>query len=174
MYLCKVSQIYYRMKTCLDELKTVSLCFEAGFSQAKEYLVGIYLVVPGVIIYHIWVQLSMMKKYRKGVLQHHHGNSVPFWGAKCDSSWCLDLPSIPNRTVTYVLYFKFLFHGRIIALQCCVGVCVYRHESALGIPRSPPYSTCLSPPTPPHPSRLLQSPGLSSLQIPIGDLFYIW
>ena len=38
------------MKMCLDELKTVSLCFEAGFSQAEEHLVGIYLVGPGVIM----------------------------------------------------------------------------------------------------------------------------
>ena len=82
---------YYRMKMCLDELKTVSLCFEAGFSQAEEHLVGIYLVGPGVIINHIWVQLSMIKKYSKGVFHHYHGNFVPFWGAKCDSSWCFGL-----------------------------------------------------------------------------------
>ena len=37
------------------------------------------------------------------------------------------------------------------------------HESAVGIHVSPPWLTSLPPPTPLQPSRMLQSPGLSSL-----------
>ena len=40
---------------------------------------------------------------------------------------------------------------------------MHDHESAIGIHVSPPCLTSLPPPTPFQPSRMLQSPGLSSL-----------
>ena len=52
-----------------------------------------------------------------------------------------------------------------------------QHESAIGIPMFPPSWTCLPAPSPSHPSRLSQSPGLSSCvlqQIPTGWLVYTW
>ena len=52
-----------------------------------------------------------------------------------------------------------------------------QHESAIGIPMSPPSWTCLPAPSPSHHSRLSQSPRLSSCvlhQIPTGWLAYAW
>lgn len=66
-----LSSVTNRMKKCLEKLRTISLCFKTGFSQANEHLLGIYLMVPGVILYHIWVQLSVIKRYRKGPHHHH-------------------------------------------------------------------------------------------------------
>ena len=60
--------------------------------------------------------------------------------------------------------FKFFFvYWRIIALQYCVGLCHSSSWSATGIHISPPSRTLLPSPTPPHPSGLSQSTGLSSL-----------
>ena len=50
----------------------------------------------------------------------------------------------------------------------------HQHESAIGLPMSPPIWTFLPPPSPFHPSRLLPSSSLSSLslqQIPLGIYF---
>ena len=49
---------------------------------------------------------------------------------------------------------------------------IHQHESATGIHVSPPSLTSLPPPTPSHPSRLLRSPGLSSL-IQIADSHWL-
>ena len=52
--------------------------------------------------------------------------------------------------------FKFIFHWRIIALQCCVGLCI-------PVNRPQEYVYPLSLNLPAHPSRLSQSTGPSSL-----------
>ena len=56
-----------------------------------------------------------------------------------------------------------MFNWRIIALQYSLVSTKHQHESAIGIHMSPPTWISLPPPSPPHPSRLLPSPSLSSL-----------
>ena len=46
---------------------------------------------------------------------------------------------------------------------------IHQHESAIGIPMSPPFWTSLPLPTASQPSRLSQSPGLSSLSHPANS-----
>ena len=55
------------------------------------------------------------------------------------------------------------FNWRIIALQNCVVSAKHQYESAIGIHMSPPSWISFPSRSPSHPSRLLQSPGLSSL-----------
>ena len=58
-------------------------------------------------------------------------------------------------------FFLIIFNWRKIASQYCVGLC---HTSGWDSHRYACVSSLFNlPPTPTHPSRLLQSPGLSSL-----------
>ena len=65
----------------------------------------------------------------------------------------------------YLFFFKkFIFNGRIIALQYYVGFChISTWISHRCIYMSPPSRTSLSPSTPSHPSILSQITDLSSL-----------
>ena len=74
----------------------------------------------------------------------------------------------------------FISNWRIIALQYCVGPVDLIHgqcESVAGIHMYPPSQTCLSPPTPSHPSRLSQSTRFelpaSNSKSPLAIYFYI-
>ena len=58
-----------------------------------------------------------------------------------------------------VCFNIFTFNWRIIALQCCVAF----YQTSARISCRYIYVPSLPPPSPSHPSRLLQSPGLSSL-----------
>ena len=53
---------------------------------------------------------------------------------------------------------------------------MHQHDSAIGIHMSPPSWSPLAPPSPPHPSRVSQSPSVcspSDAEIPNGRLVYI-
>lgn len=54
------------MKKCLKNVRSIGLCFEAGFSQVNEHPVGIELMVPR--ISHLRVQFSMIKKIARSGL----------------------------------------------------------------------------------------------------------
>ena len=58
---------------------------------------------------------------------------------------------------------RFIFNWRIILYNIMLVSAIHQHESAIGIPMSPHSWTSFPPSTSSHPSRLLQSPGLSSL-----------
>ena len=58
--------------------------------------------------------------------------------------------------------YLFLIEGKLLHYIVLVSA-RHDHESAVGIHVSPPWLTSLPPPTPLQPSRMLQSPGLSSL-----------
>ena len=80
-------------------------------------------------------------------------------------------PSSYNPLHNFLL---FIFNGRIIALQCCIGFCHTSTWISLRYTYAPP-SSLLPPPALSHPSRLSQSPSLSSLvlqQIPTGYFTY--
>ena len=64
--------------------------------------------------------------------------------------------------IVLLLIFKnlFIFNWRIIAYNIVLVSAIHQHESAIGT-HMPPCS--FPPPVPPHPLRLSQSPGLSSL-----------
>ena len=63
----------------------------------------------------------------------------------------------PPRPNLLVFNWRKLLHNTALASA------VHQHEPAICIHVSPSSLTSLSPPTPSHPSRLLQSPSLSSL-----------
>lgn len=51
------------MKKCLKNVRSIGLCFEAGFSQVNEHTVGIDLMVLRVyLISSLKVQFSIIKK----------------------------------------------------------------------------------------------------------------
>ena len=59
-------------------------------------------------------------------------------------------------------FYLFVIKGQLL-YSIVLVFAKHQHESVLGIHRSPPSQTSLSPPSPSQPSRLLQCPGLSSL-----------
>ena len=69
----------------------------------------------------------------------------------------------PTRILVNRYFFKFIFNWPIIALHYCVGFCLMptwislKHTYVPSLLNLPPTSR------PSHPSRLLQSPGMSSL-----------
>ena len=64
-----------------------------------------------------------------------------------------------HRGLWDLFFFNlFIFSWRIIALQYSAGFRQYQHESTTGIRMTPASRTSLPPPSPSHPSRLLQSP----------------
>ena len=73
-------------------------------------------------------------------------------------------------------FFKncIYFNWRIVTLQYCDGFAIYQYESATGIHVSPPSWTRVSPPSPPHPSRLSQSTdfGCSASYIKLALVIY--
>ena len=74
-----------------------------------------------------------------------------------NGSWVGNGPSfLFSLTYLFLIEVKLL-HNVVLASA------IHQHESAMGIHVSPPSFTSLPPPLPSHPSRLLQSPGLSSL-----------
>ena len=58
--------------------------------------------------------------------------------------------------------YSFLIEGKLLP-NIVLASAIHQHESAVGIHVSPPSWSSLQPLTPSHPSRLLLSPGLSSL-----------
>ena len=70
----------------------------------------------------------------------------------------------PSGSLQLFFFLIYLFfYWRIIALSIALVSTEHRHESAIGLPMSPPTWTSLPPPSLSCPSRLLPSPGLSSL-----------
>ena len=65
--------------------------------------------------------------------------------------------------VSLFLIFFFLLIGGYFLSRILFYSAKYQHESAIGTHMSPPSWTSLTFPFPSHPSRLLQSPCLSSL-----------
>ena len=60
-------------------------------------------------------------------------------------------------------YSFFFFNWRITLYRIVLVSAKHQHKSAIGIHLSPPSWISLPPPSPSHPTRLLQIPGLSSL-----------
>ena len=76
----------------------------------------------------------------------------------------------PNIGDLYLLFFLFkkkiiyFFNWRILALRILLFSVKHKHESGIGVYMSPPSWTPLWSPSPSHPSKLTQSPCLSSLR----------
>ena len=76
----------------------------------------------------------------------------------------------------FILLYLFIFNGLMIAFNIGLISVIHQYELATGIHMSPPSWNSLPLPTLSHSSRLLQSPGLSSLshtanlQVKIGIL----
>ena len=68
--------------------------------------------------------------------------------------------SVPVSFSNYICFF--LIEGQLLCNSVLFSA-KHQHESAIGKPMSPPSWTTLQPPSPSHPFRSLQSPGLSSL-----------
>ena len=64
-----------------------------------------------------------------------------------------------HRDFTYIF---FLIEGYLLHSSVLISA-IHQHELSVGIHISPPSWSSLPPPAPSHPSRLSQSPGLSSL-----------
>ena len=71
---------------------------------------------------------------------------------------------------------SFFLIGRELLYNIVLVSAIYQHESVIGTHMSPPSWTSLPPPTPSHPSRLLQSLSLSFLSHTANShwLFYTW
>ena len=75
---------------------------------------------------------------------------------------------LKNKGISFLLIFfffnQFSFYMKDICFTaCCVFSVIHQQELAIRTPMSPPSETSLPSPSPPHPSRLSQSPCLSSL-----------
>ena len=93
---------------------------------------------------------------------------VLFLNKSIKQLWCYQL---------HIINFFHLFIEGNLLYRILLFSVKPQHESAIGIHISLPFWTCLSSPSPFHPSRLIQSPCMSFLamqQIPVGYLFYIW
>lgn len=94
------------MKKCLKNVRSIGLRFEAGFSQVNEHPVGIDLMVLRVyLISRLRVQFRIIKKNCKQWLIISIWNTVPFWGAECDSCWCWDSIFL-MRLLIFSIYFN--------------------------------------------------------------------
>ena len=75
--------------------------------------------------------------------------------------------SLKNKGISFLLILFFanlVFNWNIFALQNLVFfLVIHQQELAIGTPMSPPSEASLPSPSPPHLSRLSQSPCLSSL-----------
>ena len=143
-----------------------------------------------------WLDFLAVQGTLKSLLQHHSSKASIFW---CSTFFMVQL-SYPNMTtgktvaltiwtcvwkVIPLLFFFFpfffatlFFNWRITALQTFMVFCrTSTRISDRYTPMFAPSLTSLPSPSPSHPSRLSQSPCLSSLshtENSTGYLFYIW
>ena len=106
------------------------------------------------------------------------------WGWQSSQRTCPEIVIKWQMHSSYMdFFFKYIFNWRIIALQCCVGFChtsmwiryIYIYIYIYIYMYVCIYVSMNLPATPSHPSRLSQSPHLSSLEpyskVPLAVLF---
>ena len=104
--------------------------------------------------------------------------SIQWWSLQSYFSWSLYVPAGASVCdLTIQTHSFFFFNWLMIGLQYFISA-IHQHELAIGVRMSPSSWISLPSPTLSHPSRLLQSPSLSSLSHRVNfhwlSIFYIW